>query len=128
MLNPPDLHSIQEMTEVINSGLDGWKSVALRYNAIDYNYYDKSPEELKWLQETKDLLFQTCPEQYKIGAHLIGKECAFMGEDVYVFEGHITHNIHVLHKTCGKYSVLNWDRLYCAHCKQDISHKDIEHF
>jgi len=121
-----ELPSLTVYSEIISSlGKEAWNSLALQYNKVSNNYYSKDEEEWVWIQSAKELLNETLPEEYKTGVHLIGEKRGFMGEDIYVFEGHITSTVHCKHKECGQYKVLNWDRLYCAHCQKDLKSEDV---
>jgi nitrite reductase/ring-hydroxylating ferredoxin subunit len=72
-----------------------WDEKAVNwYNKI-YNFREKTLPELKKLRREQEILSKEMPTEYRTGVHLIGKECAFMGEDIYVVDGDIQHTIHV---------------------------------
>jgi hypothetical protein len=121
----PRLSPVKEMGKLMRSSREGWISAALKYNSVEYTYYDKTPKERKWLNSIERLLKKTCPDDLKTGVHLLGRRCGFMGEDVYLYEGNVTHTIHCFHRKCKTYAVLNWDRLYCATCREPIDREDV---
>lgn len=120
----PSTESFATMKSLANESIDGWKDVVLSYDKIANNYYEKTKDEMKWIRDVARLIDDTLPEQFKTGVHLLFAQRSFMGEDIYVFEGHITTTIHCSHSKCKEYKVLNWNRLYCAACKEDISRDD----
>lgn len=122
-----DLIEPAVLLEKAKESLEGWKYVALVFYRVDYTYYDLSEKELTWLDEVKKILQDTIPAEWKTGCHLLWPQAAFMGEDIFVWEGEITHTIHAQHKRCMKHQILNWDRLFCAFCKEEITDEEIVH-
>ena len=115
------IEKIEDLVKTPN----GWKSAVLMLDAIKNNYYDKTTEELAWIKDVSNLISTTMPENFRTGTHLIAEGAGFYGEDIYVHNGNITQTIHCRHKKCGKYKVLNWNKLYCANCDIDLTRDDI---
>lgn len=122
----PRLTSFQTLKDQTNS-VEEWKQVVLAYDRIANTYYEKDDEEVKWIRDVRQLISETMPEQFKTGVHLLFSQASFMGEDIFVFEGHITTTIHASHKKCEKYQILNWNRLYCGFCKEDVTDNDLSY-
>ena len=103
---------------------ENWKQIGLAYYGVVYNFYEPSSDEeweehQAWLMKWKTWLSDNIPEELRQGVHLLGAGRGFMGEDVYVADGHITHTIHVDCEKCNVASLLWRDggvKMWCANC------------
>lgn len=101
-----------------------WKSAALyfyhRYYSMDGHDPNKSERAL--LRKWKERLIETIPEEFKVGCHLLEKESAALGEDIYVFRGVLQHTMQRPHEKCGDYSLLyvGNKRCYCVKCNEEL--------
>lgn len=87
-------------------GLEEWVEIARAWYAFVYTYYEKSPEELKWIKAQKTWLDAHLPAPFQKGIHLIDPCGGFMGENVYVVDGDIDHTTHVQCGRCHHYATV----------------------
>lgn len=123
----PRCHPFEDL-ELLSKTSEGWKKVVLAYDKIEYNYYDKTDEELEWLGRVRALIHDTCPEEYKTGTHLLFEQASFMGEDICIHHGQICTTMHHPHKKCGQYKVVvwSWDQGgWCLHCQEVVKREEI---
>jgi hypothetical protein len=119
------LTPLKDVEELVKS-LRGWVEAAQLYTVTLDSYYEKTPEERDWLSAVEEQLKQHMPLEYKDGVHLIAEQGGFMGEDIFVFEGHLVTTLQVRHLECGQNQVLNWNRLYCVPCAREIMKEEIK--
>jgi len=124
----PRLPSIS-VTEVVT--IESWSAIAVKWYGVVYNFHEPENDEEweewnSWKTEWKMWLDNNIPEELKTGVHLIGAAAAFMGEDVYVADGQVTHTIHLDCEKCGSASIIwrkDGTRLWCASCNQSVTGK-----
>ena len=119
----PQMPPYEDMQRSVKT-LEGWKQAAKAWNKVEYTYYDKTAEEVAWIKKVGRLLTRNMPQEFRQGVHLIEKGVCFMGEDLYVCDGHVVPSLQCRHKECGTYNVVSWKSFYCAHCGKKIDRKD----
>lgn len=112
---------------IVDGGLHAWDEVAVDYYCNLYTFNDLTDRQTRWLRTVRKLLKETCPDERKVGIHLLAKEAAFMGEDIYSVDGIIQHPAHRKHKECGTYTVLErFGRVqWCVTCDKQINFEDL---
>lgn len=104
-----------------------WEAGAVYFYARWYNFDEKTSEQRALLGAWQAKLRETCPEKFKTGVHKVGSRAAFMGEDVLMVDGDLTHTLHAVCATCGGYSVVSrkgQDKLWCVDCAAHVEAKD----
>lgn len=71
-----------------------WTDHAVGFYQFFYTYYEKTEEEYKWIEQAAAWLETNLPAEYRGRVVLLAPQAAFMGEDIYVVDGNITHSIH----------------------------------
>jgi hypothetical protein len=104
-----------------NPSEDDWRRIAKTWYQCYYTFYDKTEEELAYLNAQKDWLKANTPDALQEGVHLLSREGGYCGEDVYVVDGLITHTIHLECGECREYALVHrrdgeQPALWCAHC------------
>lgn len=104
-----------------------WTDAALYYYGRYYNFDEKSREVMDLVLEWRKALKESMPESFREGVHLLRKNAAFMGEDVYVVDGRVQHTIHVGHKECKTYSVVSRSdgSCWCATCSREVASEEL---
>lgn len=122
---------IPKLEEFRNSIIceETWKKAAVDWiNWLD-SYYDKTQEQWDFIWAVRDILEkELCPENYKTGVHLIAERSGFMGEHIYIQDGHITTTMHHSHRECEFDHVVNYGKAYCCKCNKDVLITDLEDF
>ena len=96
-----------------------WEEIARAFYRFKYTYWDKTPEEILWVESQKAWLDGNIPEALRDGVHLLERRGGFMGEDVWVADGQITHTLHVECGKCFHYTLI-WrgKNTWCLFCKK----------
>lgn len=105
-----------------------WDVYAVKWYGLFYTHYDKTNDEYRWLRNAWWKLRKTMPEQYKSGVYLLMKGAAYCGENVYVVDGRLEHNLWLKCVTCGGIEVLSryefgtWirGRGWCVTCNKFV--------
>lgn len=104
-----------------------WLGIARAWYRFYYTYYDRTEEELAYIAAQEEWLRKSIPEDLAQGLHLIHPEGGFMGEDVWIVDGTITHTIHVPHDKCGEtYLIWRGPRVWCVKCSEYEEQKEGE--
>ncbi len=82
-----------------------------------YTYYERDEKDRAYIKRQKGWLEKHLPPEFREGFHLLHKEGGFLGEDIWVADGVLTHVIHVACDKCSNFSLL-WrgNRVWCLTC------------
>lgn len=119
------LHQLhKDMTE------EEWKVEAVRHYRMEYNFDEKTEQECRIVRKNWKALVEVMPEKLKTGVHLVGAEVAFMGENIWVVDGELDHDLHLLCGTCHKHGVLSRNsKVWCTNCdgyRKTVGWQDVE--
>ncbi len=96
-----------------------WEAIARDWYRFYYTYYERSKEERRYIRDQGKWLRSNVPAEIREGFHLLEGGGGFMGEDVYVVDGDITHTLHINCTNCSAYQVVRWgEQLWCIACNQ----------
>ncbi len=111
-----------------------WVVEAVRLYSISYNMMDVfSEQEGENLRTRFGELYKQTPEQYKAGFHVLATGAAYLGEDIMMVDGRLTHPIHIYCPACRKASIVNRAKalfpevshpLWCLTCDKMAKRED----
>lgn len=114
---------------------DGWCAEAIRLYGIIYNMTaEYTSAEYKNIQLRFAELYAVTPTAYKIGFHVIGEGQAYLGEDIMMVDGRLTHQHHCHCPYCNKSYVVSRDKslfpghlstLWCVKCDRMIPREKV---
>jgi hypothetical protein len=94
-----------------------WKEIARRWYKVKYTYHDNDEATQAYIDEQGKWLKENVPNDLREGVFLLERSGGYMGENVYVVDGQITHNTHVPCSVCQTYEhVWRGERIWCITC------------
>lgn len=108
-----------------NPTTEQWKHIARSWYRVAYTYYDNDEATQAYIDEQRKWLSENVPDDLREGVFLLSPSSGFMGEDVYVVDGRVTHNTHVPCSVCGTYGHV-WrtrkgdpeQKIWCVTCNE----------
>lgn len=111
-----------------------WVVQAIRLYNITYDMMGAfTPTEYKNLAKRYDELYALTPEQYKTGFHVLAPGAAYLGEDIMMVDGCLTHPVHLHCPSCRRARLVSRSkvlfsslshRLWCLSCDKMVKYKD----
>jgi hypothetical protein len=108
---------VPDLQTPANPTIQQWKEIARDWYKVEYTYYDRDKATQVYIDEQKRWLKETIPDELREGVFLLERSGGFMGENVYVVDGEVTHNTHVPCSVCQTYEhVWRAGRIWCITC------------
>lgn len=70
-----------------------WIDAAVEFYQMSYSFREITPEEQDTLKRNSIAVYEAMPDEYKTGVHLLREGAAHCGEDIYIVDGRLTHNV-----------------------------------
>jgi hypothetical protein len=112
---------VPDLQSPANPTVEQWKEIARGWYKVKYTYYDNDEATQAYIDEQGKWLSKNVPDELREGVFLLSRHGGFMGENVYVVDGRVTHNTHVPCRVCRTYEHV-WrnqegePRIWCITC------------